>query len=463
MSIKNKTTLKAQIDSEFPDNITGEISPLDLRSQSKDEVDSALNLADTALQTVVGPVNFTFGNLQIDSLPVQASGIQFIRVESDFAVQDATTITLEAGKFYFLAAPLTTAKRFIVQNNATITSGAQSTSNVLTYTGTGTMFTMTDVNFTFTAFRYSCPNGKGFEIVDTVGGVQTGYINESLCESCVDAGSADNMGVLVINRSSFTGGDGITLSGANFGIFSVTRSGINVTGTGGKAIDLGSAVFNTLLEFGNNFFVGGATEFGISGLASNGNIPAGLQAMVTGCEFLGGIAPLENITTSDIRWIFKDNVGLADSRVDADVYLTGGSETITVAVAGDWNEIGVPSSGGVSWASDLAERFTIGTDGVITYIGEKDVNVVVNGRATVEKVGGGSNILEVRIAKNWSGLVSDSGLAKSRAQTQNTDPTTVPIGALVTLSQNDNIRAIFSNTNGNADIIASVSALEVHE
>ena len=154
-------------------------------------------------------------------------------------------------------------------------------------------------------------------------------------------------------------------------------------------------------------------------------------------------------------------INLKETRIEADLFLTGGSETITTGSAGDWQEIGVPSAGGVSWNSDVAESFTVGTDGVITYTGLEDIDVKMSGRATVEKVGGGSDVIEVRFAINWNGLASDSGLEKSRAQTQNTTPTTVPIGALTSLVTNDNIRAIFSNTTGTDNIIASVSAIEV--
>ena len=140
---------------------------------------------------------------------------------------------------------------------------------------------------------------------------------------------------------------------------------------------------------------------------------------------------------------------------------SGGSETITTGSAGDWQEIGVPSGGGVSWASDIADRFTVGTDGVLTYIGETDIEATLTGRATVEKSGGGANVLEVRFAVNWNGTASDGGLAKSRAQTQSADPTTVPIGALTDLTNGDNIRVIFSNTDGTSNIIASVASVEV--
>ena len=225
-------------------------------------------------------------------------------------------------------------------------------------------------------------------------------------------------------------------------------------------MDLGSSTA-PIIEFSNLSFTAPSGAFGISGLAASGNLPVGRLAMVSNCEFAGGMTPLENIASNDIRWNFTDNVPIPDSRNAADLFLTGGTETITTGSAGDWQEIGIPGGGGISWDSDIADRFTVGTNGVLTYVGERDIQVRMSGRATVEKVGGGADVLEVRIAKNWTGAASDGGLAKSRAQTQNADPTTVPIGALTTLTTNDNIRVIFSNVSGASNIDASVSSLEV--
>ena len=94
------------------------------------------------------------------------------------------------------------------------------------------------------------------------------------------------------------------------------------------------------------------------------------------------------------------------------------------------------------------------------YIGERDIDIAIEGRATVEKSGGGSDVLECRIAKNWTGATTDAGLEKTRAQTQNTSPTTVPIGGLVSASTGDNFRVIFANLTSTSDIIATVTSLE---
>jgi len=459
MSEKTRAALISGAQSAYPDNTSGAITPLDDRTQHIDEIDSALLLAELGAQTVQGSVNYT-GGLQVDGVNVFAPGITYVATADEFPVQDATTITLESGKYYWITASISTSKRFILQNNCTLTSGSQSTNNVLTYTGAGTMFTAIDASFTLTRLRYSHPSGQGFDVTDNVGGVIFGFLELVFGLSGTSIGTFSNIGALIIARSTILAVEGVSISGADVAIFAASLTQIEVSGVAAKCLDLGSSVSKTLkiTDVIFNYPVGG---FGISGLASSGNLPVSRLAMVTNCEFSDDLTPLENIATSDVRWEFSSNANLADTINEADIYLTGGSETITTGSAGDWQEIGVPSAGGVSWASDIASRFTVGTDGVMTYVGERDITERVSGRATVEKVGGGSNIIEVRLAKNWNGTASDSGIEKSRAQTENTSATTVPVGALVQFSTGDNLRVIFSNVSGTSNIIANVSAVEI--
>lgn len=137
----------------------------------------------------------------------------------------------------------------------------------------------------------------------------------------------------------------------------------------------------------------------------------------------------------------------------------GGSETTDIITQGVFEEIGAPDAGGVSWASDIAERFTVGADGVITYIGQEDIDVQITGTATVEKVGGGSNEVEVRVAKNWT--AGDTGYERSRAITQNATPTSVPFFVVDTITNGDNFRVILRNNSSNIDIICQVTSFVI--
>jgi len=393
----------------------------------------------------------------------KTSNIVEITEESDFPTQDATTISIESGMGYFIKKPFTTTKKFTMKGGA-IYSVATDV-EYITYTGTGVMFTATQARASINNLIVSCPNATVIEI-EGDGTKGTGFLfNVSVLgvTDCSGVANCKNGGILVADTCNFIGnftGSAITLSGTGAAVQSLDKVTVAGLASGATAFDMGSTS-NGEIELFNFRAIGHASATGISGLSGSGNIDVGGKMLVSGGNFAGLTTPLSGVAINDIRLNFKNNAGLDDSRTAADIFLTGGTETITTGSAGDWQEIGIPGAVGVSWANDVADRFTIGNDGVITYVGEDDIEARLSGRATVEKVGGGANILEVRFAVNWDGTVSDGGLEKSRAQTQNTSPTTVPIGCLVKLSSGDNVRAIFSNTDGTSDIDASVASLEV--
>jgi len=386
----------------------------------------------------------------------------YLNQESDLPNQTATTWTMDENIPYKLTGSFSTSLQCIPSAGSSF-RGDNVGSFTLSYTGTGAMFKGVDVDFFIRNVSIDPGvSNMAFDFIDTVGGKRRFICTTVVVESCAVFGEFTDMALTeLFNTGSLNAGDGVRLFGTNNNIWSFDKVAFVSTNTGFKGIDLGTATA-TVIELSNLFFVAPAAAFGISGLANSGNVPVGSLAMVDNSEFIG-LTPLENINQSDVRWDMQSNTPIPDSRNAADVFLIGGSETITTGSAGDWQEIGVPSAGGVSWSSDIAERFTIGTNGVITYIGERNINIRMSGRATVEKVGGGSDVIEGRFAINWDGTVSDGGLEKSRAQTQSADPTTIPIGALFTLSPGDNIRPIFSNITGTSNIIASVSAIEVIE
>lgn len=390
-----------------------------------------------------------------------------ITEEADFPIQDGGTITLESGFGYWIKKPFTTAKRFIGEGGAIFSIVTDIP--FITYTGTGSMFTATDNRMRFDNIVLSCPNAIIMEVIGdgTAGLTALAVVSGMVCISCQGIFKGVNGGLVSINNSSFicpSVGPAIQQLGPLCAIMSIERVRISGLLAGGTGIDLGVTVFNEV-EINDNTIAGDATVTALSGASSSANLVTNGILSVTGCDYSAFTTPLSGIQENDIRVSFgiNNSANLAISRNAADLFLIGGTETITTGLAGDWQEIGVPSSGGVSWDNDIADRFQISSSGVITYIGEREINVIISGRATVEKVGGGSDILEVRVALNWDGSASDSGLAKSRAQTQNVSPTSVSVGALTNLVQNDNIRFIFSNLDSTSDINAMVSSLEVRD
>ena len=381
----------------------------------------------------------------------------YIESESDFPVQDETTITLEENKLHVLVADVEVTKNILPQAGSSITANSLD-SYVLSYNGTGDMFSGVDVDFFISQIMIDCPNAQAYNFSDSVGGLRRFISDNAVVSRCAKFGTFQDMRVVqFVNSEASDTLDGVTLSGTATTLFSISRFGMFINDAAGIGVDLQSTTF-TIFEINNLIVFGVPGSIGISGLSNSGNMPVGRRAMVSDCEFIGA-TPLQNISTNDIRWEFNNNSPLSNSRNAADMFLTGGAETITINTTSVFEEIGVPSAGGVSWGSDIQDRFTVGTDGVITYDGEIDIEVQITGTVTIEKVGGGNNELEVRIAKNW--LPGQSGLEKSRAITQNSQPTSVPLTALMPMSNGDNVRVIFANNDATADVIAQVTSIDV--
>lgn len=379
----------------------------------------------------------------------------YVNSESQFPSQDGTTITLKANQHYEYAADISTSKYFVCEQGSSIAS-KNLDSHTLEYTGTGDMFSGTDVDFAIRQCKINCPNANPFAFTDTVGGVKKFICENVQITNSTKAGEFTNMALTQFtNSGAFNTTQGIELFGTSGTAFSVDKLNLASTSATFKAINYGASQF-FVNEVDNLITSGPAGSVGISGLVSSGNVPAGRKAMVSGCDFVGDITPLENIEHFDIRWDFQGNPGINNSINVADVYITGGSETTTIVTQGVFEEIGVPDSVGVSWVSDIAERFTVGTDGVITYVGEGDIDIQITGTATVEKVGGGSDEIEARVAKNWT--AGDTGYERSRAITQNPTPTSVPFAAIDTISTGDNFRVILRNNSSPGDIISQVTS-----
>ena len=380
--------------------------------------------------------------------------------ESDFPTQDATTITLESGKGYFIRCPITTSKRFICQGGSMFSGGVAAP--YVIYTGVGYMFTVNSNEFRLFDITIACPNSYVWQLTgDTSYGLIFGIsCSNIVCVSCIGVAQVVDSAVIVLDRCNFFGafnGNVFDLTGVGSALQSINRVVLVGMGASGVAVNMGTTV-NAEIEIRDLILFGDPSSTAISGLASSGNIlPNGLLE-VRGCNFRALTTPLTGVAVNDIRVDFMDNSGLSDSQTAADLFLENGSEQISVATQGVFYDIGLPS-GGANWASDITDRFTFSTDGYLTYIGETDLDGEIIATATVEKQGGGSEIIEMRIAINWS--AGQTGLAKSKSQTQNTQPTSVTSIALTKLTNGDTIRPIFANNGSTQDIIVEVTSMVV--
>jgi hypothetical protein len=375
-----------------------------------------------------------------DTVPVQ-----YISQESDFLVQDASTITLSENTAYFISADFTTAKNIICLNGSSWTSGSIDAATA-SFTGTGAMFQGTNVSFYI--YNASVDPGitrEAFSFTDN-----SAFTSKFLCETvqvenCLRWGTFTGMQIAEMdNSNSPNAQNGCVFVGTNNTLFSFNKFALTSTNAGFKGIDLGSSTA-VILEFSNLFFVAPAGAFGISGLASSGNVPAGRLGMVGNSEFIGGMTDLENITVDDLRWQFTSNSPTADTQPDAMLSLTSNATATVIASAN------TPVLVAGTWVVERTSQFTGTTAGRYTYDAGKDLTVPADVVVDMEPSSGTNKDLTVYIALNGS-IITNSG-RKVRVDSGN--PLNVTCLWQFKLSTSDFVEVYVENNTDTTNILVS--------
>tara|TARA_R100001480_G_scaffold57466_4_gene70562 strand:+ start:116 stop:1372 length:1257 start_codon:yes stop_codon:yes gene_type:complete len=375
--------------------------------------------------------------------------LNFISKESDFEVQDATTITLEAQKVYVITGAITTAKSFIVEPSSGITA-FNSDGPLLTYTGVGTMFTGLDASFTIRDMAIAFPNGQGFSFTDTVGGRFLVSINKIIVYAGQKYGTFDNLSTF-IQEGCFTisATDGITFSGNSWDAITINKVQISSASASFVGADFGSSL-TTFVRISAFFVIAPAGAIGISGLPNSGNIPPGLFGSVIGSSFLGGVTALQNITVDDIRWQFVGNTGIPNTMPDGLMSLNGNG-TATVISSSN-----TPTLVSGTWTDQRKSQFGFTAAGRFTYLGERALTTPIDVIATIDPPSGDSTIA-VYIALNGT-AISDSGIA---SYIKSGDPGSLSTMWQLSLSQNDYIEVFVENQSGSDNITVTDAIFRV--
>lgn len=383
---------------------------------------------------------------------IGADDAVYVSKESDFPTQDATTITLEATVPYITAASFAISKRFVCQDGSSFL-GRSVDAHVVTFTGSGAMFTGVDVGFTIRSVALKPGTGNQiFDFKETVGGTKK-FISSLVedREGALKWGTFEKMQLVEIfnssNLPSTSIGDGIEVKGATT-VVSIDRFGLFSTSATFKGVDLGTAVV-TIPEISNLFMIAPAGAFGISGLANNGNVPVGSLAMVTGSEFLGGMTDLENITVDDTRWSFQNNTPTRDTFADA---LLSVRNNVTETVISAAN---TPVIVNATWNLDRSSLFTTTTGGRATYEAERDLIAPIDIGAGLISAGGGAIDVTLYIAINGT-IVTQSGI---KISISGSSAQTLSIPWQELLTEDDFVEVFVENNTNTTNIIVEYATL----
>ena len=346
---------------------------------------------------------------------------------------------------------------FSVTGGQIVIIGAHRSRSSITTSSSNAMFDVNDSGFFPELFGVRCPNGKVIEFTNPSLGTNSLVWANFIVFSCDSLGTVSGAFVCSLRTATIVSctTSGLTFLGTDNGQLNMS----NVLGLGwtGSLIDLGTATFDLINIAANNRFVSPAGTTILSGAAGSANLNSGGRALVSSNIFNGLGAPLSGITTEDLSWDFNNNV-FADgvthnTRNDADAFLTA-DETVTIGSIGVYVAVG-----GTSWSSSIAERFTVSSAGLVTYIGLDQLEIEIQTSSTVDKVGGGADKICTKIAiDTGSGFVAQD---RTMGCTENSTPTGVVSMGFFAVSTGDQIQLFVGNEDSTANIVVSESTMLV--
>ncbi len=386
------------------------------------------------------------------NLADQAQNITVVNSESDFPIQDATTITLEANKKTFIGDSFSTAKAIIPSEGSSLCS-VNPFSIQLTYTGTGNMFQSTNVSWQLCDIGYNCASGTIFSCTGTA--ANTVLIADSVCLSTVNVGSFTGMNTVIQNSAIFgITGQGITTFGA-INILSIIKLRQATTNSAHIALDLGTAAFDNL-EVANYEPEGPSGSVAIKGLTSSANINSNRVATVNNSTLNGGdMVALSGVANTDVRWLFNGNSGVGDTQPDALAsFNSNATETVISASSSDGSNAVVIAG---TWIEVQVSHFTTTAAGRFTYIGERDLKGPVDVSVGLISSGGGAITVEVYIALNGVPIIA-SGIDVAITGTVAAN---LSIPWQLTFSENDFIEIVVENQTNTTNVIVDHAVMRV--
>lgn len=372
---------------------------------------------------------------------------------SDFPAAVAGSIPLEPDTTYIIANAVTTADGFILQSSSAVVSFTKE-APTLTYTGTGTMFTLVDATAAINALNFDCPNGKAFDCTDTTGNNHGINISNSRLISCVDFGSFDSMRfVAIFNSDCFSNSNtGPTFLGSGWGLISVNRLALTTESVTYTGVDLGNAASNAI-ELTDLLMAGPTGSVGIAGLSNSGNITAGNLGTISFCNFGGDMTPITNIDpVTDVRWTSIANDTIGDSRDDSLISIQGNTSVTTIATQG------VPVLMAGTWIDVSSSRFVVTlSGGRMTFVGERNMRLPISKVVTMLMDSGGDKQASAYIAINGSVI----------AQTKQTTTASSSKAGNVNLIwqhnfvQNDFVELFLANESDEVDMIGQSAVARI--
>lgn len=370
-----------------------------------------------------------------------------VSTEADFPTPSAGVITLLSNTDYLVITDLTTSNRFILSED-TLLRATDNSQVLLTYTGSGDMFTSVDASNKIADISISCPSARLFN-VSSSSGTDIFQLVQMIVLSCDKIGVSSGMFGTSVTEIRFldVASDGIQFVGSHSLFTSATEL---VILSSGSLFDLGAATFDTFSYASSIVMLGGGASV-LSGATGSANINAGGLGTVLNTRIQGGSTPLIGISVDDALWQFSLNDDIADTRADGLVSNTAG---VTVAIA----SASIPVKVAGTWNSERSSQMTAGADGTVTYVGGKPVTTPINISMSLEPVSGTNKDFTLYVAINGSVINNSGQLGRASSGT----PANVAVLWQSVLQPTDFVEAWIANETDTVDFQVNHAVIRVN-
>ncbi len=321
------------------------------------------------------------------------SGVKFVEQAEDYGVPSGGFYQLQANTLYMQNGEVDIGGNHLRRADGTQISGFSGPiRDVLIYTGAGSVIENPAGNVTPIELSNMAIRAASGSLFDVVGVPSEFRVDNS--EFTGDFGTARGT-VMSFKNSTFDGFNvGMLFGAGGTSLVVEDVSLLQEAGSTGICLDLGTNVWSLGVKISAGLLSVAANGTGISGAASNANVPASFgqvsDMIAAGAGGTGAL--LAGITENDVRWLFDNNLGLPNSSIVGRYGFTGNvTPTPTTAVFA--KILGTTTS-------NIANRFVHVPDNRMDYAGIPSIALEVDVSVGSVKAGGAGVEYAFAVFKN---------------------------------------------------------------
>lgn len=326
-----------------------------------------------------------------------------INSSSDLPAPSGGKHDLQPNTTYLIRANLLSlGSNYLNCTGTTIIRGNSATTNVLSYSGTGSAIRGIDVNFSLSNLLISATTGSAFAFSNDSKD-KNFVVQDFICASGSSIGTINGFENVLFNICNYQGLASGLIFNNNKNLYLINQSFSDTV--------LGNQIFLNSGSYDNVIIDGGIHKISIGNVGINiniGSITINNSIAIKNNVFQGTGTYTSGYTVSDLRVTQLNNFGIIDFKALGSFSWSENLSSFTISGSGAWNKI----IGGTSVSGSL-QRFIHTSPNRLTYIGIESKRFKVTVSLAVDYQSGSAFIASIGVSKNGAlpSLDTQNGLS----------------------------------------------------